>query len=217
MIHSWKTTDKKNIILVLSGIFIFCGTIALSFVGTIHNDPMHYIATTHRFYLGDAMLVHDWSAEQTEAFLLLPFFRLFMKIFDSTDGIMLYYCFIYNILKTISALYGIHRINKRNMSKIAYLGIGGYWIFTPYNLGILSYNTIPMIAFFVILITLITTESNKSDYFLCGLMMGIAVIAQPFCMLVAISIVVLELFRKNRYFKHIMYFIMGRLSENLAK
>lgn len=60
--------------------FVVFALLLILFIGNIfldtNTDEFHYLATTYRFYLGDAMLVDDWSPEQMNAVLLLPFLPL---------------------------------------------------------------------------------------------------------------------------------------------
>ena len=57
--------------------FVVFALLLILFIGNIfldtNTDEFHYLATTYRFYLGDAMLVDDWSPEQMNAVLFLPF------------------------------------------------------------------------------------------------------------------------------------------------
>lgn len=193
--------------------FLFIVFSMLAFLGVITSDPMHYIATTKRFYLGDAMLTEDWSAGQTETFLLLPFYCIYVFFVKSTDGIMLYYQLLYEVIKLFVVVYGCYRFNKKSFGSLSYMGLISFMIFCPYNENTLSYNTIPMFAFFIVLITMMTHEKKQSDYFLYGLMMGIAIIAQPFCIVAALAIFIVLLIsvlnEKKYVLKSECLFILG--------
>lgn len=64
--------------------FVVFALLLILFIGNIfldtNTDEFHYLATTYRFYLGDAMLVDDWSPEQMNAVLLLPFLPFIISL-----------------------------------------------------------------------------------------------------------------------------------------
>ena len=147
--------------------FVVFALLLILFIGNIfldtNTDEFHYLATTYRFYLGDAMLVDDWSPEQMNAVLLLPFFTLYHLIVGSNTGIVLYFRFLYLI----------------------------YFCFTPYNVNTLSYNTIP-ISMFMLIFTIVLKENQSAwDHLFTGIFLAIAVLSNPFCLLLYIAYVLI--------------------------
>ena len=145
------------------------------------EDEMHYVATALRFCKGDAFLVDDWSPEQLNGFLLLPFVMLYKIIFRTTDGIILYFRFLYLIFKALITIYSIHRLKRaQTLNVYTLIGVFCYYFFTPYNIDALSYNTIPLSMIFLICIIILTDRASVWDYYLCGILLSIAVLSQPF-------------------------------------
>lgn len=164
-------------------LFITILFIAKAFISSAISlqDEMHYIATSLRFYDGDAFLVDDWSPEQLNGFLLLPFVALYKIIFRTTSGIVLYFRLLHIFIKLLITLYSFYRLSRKKMLNIFTASCGLiYYCFTPYNIDALSYNTIPLSMIYIIFIILLTDSFSKKDYFICGILMAIATLSQPF-------------------------------------
>lgn len=161
--------------------FIFLGLKCLiTTKGT--TDEVYYIATAYRFYQGDAMLVDDWNTAQMSGFLLLPFVHLYMLLMKTTEGIVLYFRFLYLIFKALTAAFCIVKLRKYGMSGI--IAVSLYYFFSPQNLDALSYNTIALGMIIMIGAVCLDDARRKRDYYYCGIFLAVAVLAQPFCILI---------------------------------
>ena len=173
--------------------FVVFALLLILFIGNIfldtNTDEFHYLATTYRFYLGDAMLVDDWSPEQMNAVLLLPFFTLYHLIVGSNTGIVLYFRFLYLIMKVLVFFYCYRTLKINEPAKMA--GLMLYFCFTPYNVNTLSYNTIP-ISMFMLIFTIVLKEKQSAwDHLFTGIFLAIAVLSNPFCLLLYIAYVLI--------------------------
>ena len=65
------------------------------------------------------MLVDDWSPEQMNAVLLLPFFTLYHLIVGSNTGIVLYFRFLYLIMKVLVFFYCYRTLKINEPAKMA--------------------------------------------------------------------------------------------------
>ncbi len=190
---------KKKILFICAGMltFILLGLkCMISTKGT--TDEVYYVATAYRFWQGDAMLVDDWNAAQMSGFLLLPFVHIYMLIMKTTEGIILYFRFIYLIFKVLVAAFCIAKLKKYGVFGIA--GISVYYFFSPQNLDALSYNTIALGMVMMIGAVCLAEEKKKPDYYLCGIFLAMAVLAQPFCILIYFAgavVVVWKVLKRN--------------------
>lgn len=177
-----KTGNKKGLLICISLLaFLFLGLKCLiSTKGA--TDELYYIATSYRFYQGDAMLVDDWNAAQMSGFLLLPFVHVYMLIMKTTEGIVLYFRFLYLIFKVLVTAFCMTKLKKYGAFGIA--GISVYYFFSPQNLDSLSYNTIALGMVMMIGAVCLAEEKKKRDYYLCGIFLAMAILAQPFCILI---------------------------------
>lgn len=168
--------------LVLISIFLFFRTTVTTQISM--TDETHYIATAYRFFKGDAVLVDDWSPEQLNGILMLPFVCLFRMVATSTEGIVLYFRLVYLISKAVLAIYAWWRLERCGKYGIyGLLGVILFYLATPFNIDCLSYNTIPLMMVFLICIIAITPRDKNRDYFLCGVALAFSVLAQPFTIL----------------------------------
>lgn len=161
--------------------FLFLGLKCLiSTKGT--TDEVYYIATAYRFYQGDAMLVDDWNTAQMSGFLLLPFVHIYMLVMKTTEGIVLFFRFLYLLFKVLTAAFCIVKLKRYGMLGI--IGISLYYFFSPQNLDALSYNTIALGMLMMIGAVCLSGARKKRDYYCCGIFLAVAVLAQPFCILI---------------------------------
>lgn len=182
--------NKYNCVLLCLTIAVTIIFIAKCFISgrPVVGDEMYSIAEGLRFFKGDAMLVDDWNLGQMTGFLLIPFIALF-KLFSggTTEGILLFMRFMYLAFKLIISGYCLYRLDKyRGGVKRRYsvIGIAFYYFFTPFNIDGLTYNTIAIAMILVMGILLLTNRNKKSDFYLFGVCLAIAILAHPYLMLI---------------------------------
>lgn len=179
---SYNPICVRIILLLIISIFI----LAKAFITTQISltDEAHYVATAYRFFKGDAVLVDDWSPEQMNGVLLLPFIYLFKVFWASTEGIMLYFRLIYLFIKLLIFIFAWYRLEKYGRyGAYGFFGALLFYLVTPFNIENLSYNTIPLMMVFLIGTIILTSRNRKYDYILCGIALAIAVLAQPYVIL----------------------------------
>ena len=79
---SWKTA--YGCLGVLAVLLIF-----RAFFGVDYTDESFYFALAKRFAMGDQILVDEWFPTQLIGVLLLPFYRLYVGLCGSQEGIIL--------------------------------------------------------------------------------------------------------------------------------
>ncbi|MCM1262437.1 MAG: hypothetical protein NC313_06915 [Butyrivibrio sp.] len=175
-----KKTAGVFIIVLIVTTFVFVLKCLITTIGT--TDELYYITTAYRFYQGDAMLADDWNTAQMSGFLLLPFVSLYMAIMKTTEGIVLYFRFLYLIYKMFVAFFCLKRLKPYGL--FGMMGVAVFYFFTPYNLDSLSYNTIPIGMVMMIGAVYLTEKRKKLDYYLCGIFLAMSILAQPFFILI---------------------------------
>ena len=142
----------------------------------------------------------------SSGFLLLPFVSLYRLIMGSTEGILLTARFTYVILHAAITIFSYNKIKKIGcMSVIACVL---YFIFTPYNIMALSYNTM---ALDLLVLTGILMSTYKSHHMIPVIISGIAFSAAVLCcpylavvyLLYGICVIVNTFFTKRNYTKTI--------------
>jgi len=110
---------NKSFFLKYKDIFAFVviGVFALTlfrsiFYGIATPDESFYLTIPYRVIKGDALLLDEWHASQLSAFLLYLPMKLFLLINKSTDGIILYFRFLFAISQTAVSCYTYYKLKK---------------------------------------------------------------------------------------------------------
>ena len=112
--------------------------------GYFTRDESLYLAIPYRMLQGDVLLLHEWHLSQTSAFLLLPLVKLYLSVFGSTDGIALFFRYVYIFFHSLVALYIYVRTSKLRApgSRIAALiAAVVYELYCYHAIIALSYNS----------------------------------------------------------------------------
>lgn len=171
-----SSINKQTILFFI----LMTGAIIFSFwkcsYGFGGNDEAFYLTTAHRLSLGDSLLSDEWHLSQFSGFLLLPFVSLYRLIMGSTEGILLTARFTYVILHAAITFFSYNKIKK-----IGYMSVIAcvlYFIFTPYDIMALSYNTM---ALDLLVLTGIIMSTSKSHHFIPVIISGIAFSSAVLC------------------------------------
>lgn len=127
---------KKEIIIMTLLLLIQVGR---CFNGHGCNDEHFYATLGYRFASGDNIFVDDYHIAQLIGFILVPIIKLYLTIFKSSDAIVLYIRLCYVLLSLITSLMIYIKFNEK--SKYASLASILYFMFVPFNIMSLSYNT----------------------------------------------------------------------------
>ena len=147
------------------------------------SDEAFYLTVPHRLSLGDALFADEWHVSQLSGFLLIPFVSLFRLITGSTDGIMIAARVLYLVLHTGAAVLIYSRLRKYGFLSV--FGCAFYFIYTPYNIMALSYNTMGIELLLVGGVLLATADySKKLLTILSGLAFAGAVLCNPYLIVV---------------------------------
>ena len=109
------------------------------FYGFGGNDEAFYLTVPHRLTLGDAFISDEWHLSQLSGFLTLPFTWLYTTIMGTTEGIILAARFAYIIFHAVISV--IIYIRLRKYGYISVFACSLFFIYTPYNIMAMSYNT----------------------------------------------------------------------------
>lgn len=168
--------DILFIVLMCFGVILSIWKLRYGFGG---SDEAFYLTVPHRLSLGDALFSDEWHVSQLSGFLLIPFVSLFRMITGSTDGIMIAARVLYLVLHTGAAVLIYTRLRKYGI--ISVFGCVLYFIYTPYNIMALSYNTMGIELLLVAGVLLATADySKKLLPILSGLAFAGAVLCNPY-------------------------------------
>lgn len=132
----YKWQDYIFIALIVGGIVFAFWKCVFGFGG---NDEAFYLTVPQRFNMGDAMIKDEWHLSQLSGFLLMPFVWLFTTITGSTEGIILTARVLYIIFHATVSIVIYTRIRKYGYVSVFASVL--YFIYTPYDIMAMSYNT----------------------------------------------------------------------------
>ena len=132
----YKWQDYLFIALMAGGLIFAFWKCVYGFGG---NDEAFYITVPQRFNMGDALIKDEWHLSQMSGFLLMPFVWLFTTITGSTQGIILAARVLYILFHATVSVVIYSRIRKYGYVSVFASVL--YFIFTPYDIMAMSYNT----------------------------------------------------------------------------
>ena len=169
-------------------LFVLLFSLALLFniwrapFGYFTRDESLYLAIPYRLMQGDILLVHEWNLSQMSAVLLLPLVRLYLAVFGSTDGIALFFRYVYIFFHSLVALYIYVRLSGLRLpgSRIAALIASVlYELYCYHAVMALSYNSIRIGLLTACLLTAATCRKPREMLF-AGFMLAGAVLCYPY-------------------------------------
>ena len=172
----YKWQDFLFIALMAFGLILCFWKFRYGFGG---SDEAFYLTVPHRLSLGDALFRDEWHVSQLSGFLLIPFVALYRLITGGTDGIMIAARVLYIIMHAGATVAIYSRLRK-----YGYLSVFGcvlYFIFTPFNIMALSYNTTGLELLLLGGVLLATADYSKMlQIIFSGLAFAGAVLCNPY-------------------------------------
>lgn len=150
-----------------------------SFYGFGGGDEAFYLTIPDRISMGDALITEEWHLSQLSGFLLIPFVSIYKLIVGSTEGIILAARFNYIIFHAVvsSVIY----LRLRNKGILSVVASFLFFIFTPYNIMALSYNTMGLDFIALTGVLMGTNYKNKAlPALVSGLTFAAAVLCSPY-------------------------------------
>lgn len=134
--NKYKWQDILFIALMVGGLIFSFWKCRYGFGG---NDEAFYLTVPHRLNLGDAFIKDEWNLAQLSGFLTMPFVWLYTTIMQTTEGIILAARVAYIVFHTVVSVVIYTRLRKYGYFSV--LACALYFIYTPYNIMAMSYNT----------------------------------------------------------------------------
>lgn len=146
--------------------------------GTGAYDEPFYLTIPHRILKGDGMFSEEWNFGQFSAFLMLPVMKFYLLVIGTTEGIILNFRYIYILFQTICTILIYVKLRRKTFGWAA---AWCFYLFCPYDIMALSYNTMG-IAFMTITGVLLATVGKNSIKSWCfsGILFAAAVLCNPF-------------------------------------
>ncbi|MCQ2514136.1 MAG: acyltransferase family protein [Ruminococcus sp.] len=176
------------------------------------NDEAFYLTIPQRILKGDSFLGDEWHLSQLSGFLLIPFVGMYKLIVGSFEGVILAARINYIIIHAIvsSVIY----IRLRKYGLLTVFASALFFIFTPYNIMALDYDSMGLDLIALTGVLLGTADySKKLVLIISGFTFAGAVLCCPYVisayLLFGICVIIHHILKRNN--KNIKFVI----SENI--
>ena len=177
--------DRRRQHLIFIGLFLILELIFIwrSFYGFNTADEMYFIGTSERIFRGEKILIDEWNpTQQLCTFLIHPIYCLIRLALGSTEGIVMASRFLYLAYSAVLTLFFYLRFQRRGYASFGPVFL--FLIFAPFSICAMSYNSIEFGILPVLLAVLSAKiEHSVPEYILCGILMAVIVLANPFAIL----------------------------------
>ncbi len=140
-------------------------------------DDAFYLTIPHRLSMGDVLFADEWHVSQMAGLITTPLVWLYRTITGSTDGILLSARYVYVVFHALVSLFCYLRTKKYGLASIA--AALSWFLFAPYDIMALSYNTMAM-DFILVSGLLLATFETRWCWALSGLCLAGAVLCCPY-------------------------------------
>ena len=179
-IISKKQNAAHNIIfaavMIVSAVFLFwkCR------YGFANMDESLYLAIPYRLWQGDGLFVNEWNLSSFSSFLLLPFVSVYMAIVGTTEGIILNFRYIFTAVQGLCAVFMYFKLKRYNWFGAVAAAVT-FFLYAPFGIMALSYNSMGIQCVAVASVLLLTNEKGaKLPYIAAGILFAGAVLCCPY-------------------------------------
>lgn len=175
---SWRTWDVCFAVLFLA---IFCLYLYKLPLGIPSGDEAFYLTVPKRLLQGDALLADEWHGSQLTAFLTAPLMALRDLLFPGSQGIVLQWRYFYLAVHALVSVTVYLRL--RGEGYFGALAAALLFLFTPYDIPSLGYNTLA-VDMVSLSGTLLYTARSRWAWLAAGLAFAAGVLCTPHLVLV---------------------------------
>ena len=152
--------------------------------GYIYNDEPFILTLSHRLIKGDVFLYDEWQPTQLTGFLNYPWMILFTATHNNTDGMILFFRYIYVVLNFVSLLFVYLRLSNYSKKPLI-TGAACLYIllFSSMDILTVSYNFYSLTGL-LLFVTLCITGQSNIEYLFAGILFSVATLASPYLAIV---------------------------------
>lgn len=170
------------VVLVIAALFM----LNRAKYGYIYNDEPFILTLSHRLIKGDAFLYDEWQPTQLTGFLNYPWMILFTATHNNTDGMILFFRYVYVILNFVSLLFVYLRLSNYSKKPLITGAACLYLLlFSSMDILTVSYNFYSLTGL-LLFVTLCITGKSNIEYLFAGIFFSVATLASPYLAIVFI-------------------------------
>lgn len=202
--------NKKNKTYMFCFALIFIAIWLILFkkckYGFADVDECYYLALLNRIYQGDPIFSGDFGLASLSSYLLLPIYTLYMKLFNSTDYLIINFRYIFTFIWGIASLIIFERIRRINLLSAFFSSIL-FMIYVPFGIMQLSYNSMG-ILFLTLSCVFYITNGNKIDFILSGTFYSFSVLCCPALVVIVLIYFIFSIVN-HKIKEEFIYFLFG--------
>ncbi len=163
-------------------------------------DAEFQISMSYRLATGDIMFKEMWEPYQMSAFLCAFFIKLYLEIFKTTTGIVLYLQVIGVLLDALISIFLYQIVQKYlDSKKTAFLMAWVFFLAAPKDIPIADYTNMQIWFSMLLCICLFLQYKTGKKRFIvfAALSLCAAVLSYPSCLLLYLGVIGILLYRKD--------------------
>lgn len=154
--------------------------------GIGNEDQSLYLSIALRLNMGESLLTDDWTMIQLSSFFLYLPVKIYLALFGSTDGIVLFFRYLFIIMQGATATAIYYCLRKYGMFSIFAALI--FFSFIPVTIMAVSYFSMGLVFVELSGLLMMTAEKFKRiRFFMIGLCIAGAVMCNPLYALVYLA------------------------------
>ena len=160
-------------ILIILLYFIRC------FFGYDWSDEAYYTAITKIVVEGGKYFKDITDAHMFMTVIFAPFIKIYKLIFEDYDGVILYFRILYFVFQLFSYLFAYKTLKNKIKNQLLLQIICLLPFYSTHYIRSLSYNTVPFLCIFNIIILLYSAYKSKIKQIVIAILISIATFAYP--------------------------------------
>ncbi|MCR4789359.1 MAG: hypothetical protein K5888_12320 [Lachnospiraceae bacterium] len=187
-----KKSEKNTFFYIAIAVAVVLQILRAFFSTDISTfDEAQYLVNGLQLCNGSALLVDDWNATQLSGLFNAPFILLFKIFTKGTDGAILYLRFVFIAIKAVICLWAVKRseLSENNAIPLKVTSLVSL-IYSLSTMNTISYNTIMMLAGYMMVMILLTYRDEMKDRVFLGVLLSFAVLSNPYAILLYLFFIV---------------------------
>ncbi len=187
-----EVTNKKHLTKTEACLLLCVFAVCIKRIFADFDSDAGYAATLgYRLVLGDRMFTGMWEPHQTSAFFIAFFEFIYVSLFHTTKGIIIYLNFIGILLKSVVCLFLYDRLKYYFRKETSFIASCIFMILSPKLLAIPEYSNLQLyssVMMFCFILSFLKNEKIR-DLIIASLFLFCSVMAYPSCVILWIPAV----------------------------
>ncbi len=160
--------------------------------GFANIDESFYVSLPKRILQGDKLLLHEWNLAQFSGILLTPIVAILSRIRIPHMGILLMLRYVYVVIQGVTSVIIYIKLKKYSQLGAIFSSLL-FYIYAPYSIMALSYNSMAILFFSLAMLQMIS-DGKRIIHIAAGMFFLFAMLSYPLLIILYVFYVLLILF-----------------------